>query len=84
MAVMLSNALKFAGKAAGAPGMLTLYAFEDHADIHSWAAAAMADMVHSGIFKGVTDTRLAPQITVTRAQASVSIKRLLQTANFIN
>ncbi|RAV23076.1 S-layer homology domain-containing protein [Paenibacillus contaminans] len=84
MAVMLSNALTFAGKAASAPGKLTLYAFEDHADIRLWAEAAMAHMIQSGIFTGVTDTRLAPQDTVTRAQAAVSIKRLLQNANFIN
>ncbi|WP_214626350.1 S-layer homology domain-containing protein [Paenibacillus agaridevorans] len=84
MAVMLSNALKFANKTAGAPGRLDLQAFEDHADINQWAVAAMADIVHSHIFKGVTETRLVPQGTVTRAQATVSIKRFLQTANFIN
>lgn len=84
MAVILSNALRFAGKPATAPGKLTLYAFEDHADIRPWAEASAAQMVQARIFTGVTDTRFAPQDEVTRAQAAVAVKRLLQAAGFIN
>ncbi|WP_409341705.1 cadherin-like beta sandwich domain-containing protein [Paenibacillus sp. MBLB4367] len=84
MAVILSGALTFAGKPPAAAGKLTLYAFEDHTAIRSWAEASAVHMVQNGILSGMTETRFAPQEPVTRAQAAVAIKRLLQAAGFIN
>ncbi|MBP1988790.1 cadherin-like beta sandwich domain-containing protein [Paenibacillus eucommiae] len=86
MAVIVSNALMFADKSIAVAGKLNplLDVFEDKASITSWAKVAAAQMLESGIMTGITDHQFAPQKLSTRAQAAVVIKRLLQTAGFMN
>ncbi|RAV21406.1 S-layer homology domain-containing protein [Paenibacillus contaminans] len=86
MAVMLSNALLFANKPIAVAGKLLplLAGFEDKSAISSWAQVAAAQMLESGMMRGITEHQFAPQDKATRAQAAVVIKRMLQTAGFMN
>lgn len=86
MAVMLSRALAFVDKPIAVTGdLLPLVAgFRDKATISPWAQVAVAQMVKSGVITGISSQRFAPQDLATRAQAAVMIKRVLQTAGFIN
>ncbi|MEW5897942.1 MAG: S-layer homology domain-containing protein [Bacillota bacterium] len=83
MAVMITRALKAAGK----PATLTqaqitevLKAYADRAEVSPWATQAMAEAVSTGIVKGRTATTLVPQGTATRAEAVVMLKRLIDAA----
>lgn len=86
MAVMLANALAFANKSVSVTGKLLplLAVFEDKAAIGPWAQVAAAQMAESGIMTGQTERQFAPQDLATRAQAAVVVKRMLQTAGFMN
>lgn len=86
MAVMLSRALAFVDKPIAVTGeLLPLTAgFRDQAAISPWAQVAVAQMVKSGVITGINSKRFAPHDLATRAQAAVVIKRVLQTAGFIN
>ncbi|MBP1992978.1 cadherin-like beta sandwich domain-containing protein [Paenibacillus eucommiae] len=86
MAVMLSNALLFANKPIAVAGKLLplLAVFEDKSAISPWAQVAAAQMLESGMMTGITEHQFAPQDKATRAQAAVVIKRMLQTAGFMN
>ncbi|MBP1991671.1 S-layer homology domain-containing protein [Paenibacillus eucommiae] len=86
MAVIAANALSFADKSVALAGKFNplLAVFEDKAAISSWAQVAAAQMLESGVMAGITEHQFAPQNMATRAQSAVVIKRLLQTAGFIN
>lgn len=85
MTVMIARSLKLAGKTT--PAITTgetLSAFTDRSLIADWAQSAAAVSVREGIVNGVAEGQFAPADEVTRAQAAVMLKRMLQTAKFIN
>jgi len=84
MAVIVSNALSFAGKSVAVPRKRMLDAYQDKAAISSWARVAVAQMLESGVMTGIKEHQFAPQNKATRAQAVVVIKRLLQAVEFIH
>ncbi len=55
-----------------------LAAFDDSADIPDWAVAGMAEAVRLDLLKGRSATQLAPQETVTRAEAATLLARMLR------
>ncbi|CAG7650793.1 hypothetical protein PAESOLCIP111_06177 [Paenibacillus solanacearum] len=61
-----------------------LSGFNDAADIADWAKASVALLVNKGILQGDEQQHIAPQAAVTRAQAAVMLKRLLQQAGLID
>ncbi|MFD0715466.1 glycosyl hydrolase family 18 protein [Paenibacillus sp. GCM10027626] len=83
MAVMISNALAYAGKhpTAGDQG-LAVYA--DRNEIAAYARTAMGQMVDSRIMLGVSSTKLGPRAEVTRAEAAVTVMRMLRAAELAN
>lgn len=83
MAVMVAQALAFAGKEAAADRG-ALVKFTDRTSISDWAAAAVAQAVAAGILSGMTDGTFAPSDHATRAQAAAVLKRLLQYTEFID
>ncbi len=81
MSVMMSRALKAAGKTAP-PG--TGAAFADEGRIPAWAAEAVDAGVAAGLVEGTSGNRFAPEAQATRAEAAAMLKRLLKFADFIN
>lgn len=85
MSVMLMRAVKLAGirteenSASGA-----LADFADRGDISGWATAAVSQAVDVGLLDGRGDGRFVPGGTATRAEGAAVLKRLLQTAGFVN
>ena len=77
LAVMLANAMKYAGKTSSADAMV-LNAFQDQKTISSFATSSLALMVDQKIMQGVSSKLLAPQGTVTKAQATVTVMRMLR------
>ncbi|WP_166243357.1 S-layer homology domain-containing protein [Paenibacillus turpanensis] len=55
----------------------------DRESISEWAEAGAANSVEAGIVSGKDDTQLAPKNNMTRAEAAVMIKRLLQQSDLI-
>lgn len=78
LAVILQRVLK--EKAPAAPAK-QLQKFDDAAAVSGWSAEAMSLMVQEGILNGVTDTRIEPKSTTTRAQMAVILVRLLERWN---
>jgi fibronectin type 3 domain-containing protein len=64
-----------------AKAALSLY--EDASDISTWARDSVAANLLSGIVNGRSEERLAPGATMTRAEAAVIVRRLLQFGNLI-
>lgn len=81
MAVMMSRALKAAGKAAPSGAHP---AFADQGQIPSWAADAISASAAAGLVEGTSGNRFAPAAQATRAEAAAMLKRLLKYAEFIN
>ncbi len=81
MAVMMSRALKAAGKSA--PSGATAV-FADEGQIPAWAAEAVDAGVAAGLVEGTSGNRFAPEAQATRAEAAAMLKRLLKFADFIN
>ncbi|MNF11616.1 Endo-1,4-beta-xylanase A precursor [compost metagenome] len=81
MAVMMSRALKAAGKSA--PSGATIV-FADEGQIPAWAAEAVDAGVAAGLVEGTSGNRFAPEAQATRAEAAAMLKRLLKFADFIN
>ncbi|TVX95945.1 glycosyl hydrolase family 18 protein [Cohnella terricola] len=80
LATVLEQAMAFVGVANRTdPAALT--PFKDRADIAPFAQGAMALMTERKILNGVSETKLAPLATVTKAQATVSVMRMLRTLN---
>lgn len=76
MAIMIANALKYAGKDQQADKD-ALSAFKDKAKIGSYAQNAVAQLVQSGVLNGMGDGTFAPKGLATRAQAAVILDRML-------
>jgi 2',3'-cyclic-nucleotide 2'-phosphodiesterase (5'-nucleotidase family) len=81
MAVMMSRALKAAGKPAPSG---TAAVFADEGQIPAWAADAVDAGVAAGLVEGTSGNRFAPEAQATRAEAATMLKRLLKFADFIN
>ncbi|MNI13483.1 Endo-1,4-beta-xylanase A precursor [compost metagenome] len=77
LAVILANAMKYAGKdkvaAASIPDT-----FKDQDEIAAYAKTAMALMVDHKIIQGMATDQLAPQANVTREQIIVTVMRMLR------
>jgi len=80
MAVMLRNALAYAGQSTQAQ-LTVLAPFADRSSIGGFAQAAVALMVQEKIMLGISATSIDPRSEVTKAQAAVAILRMLRAAN---
>ncbi|MNC66548.1 hypothetical protein D3C75_1169590 [compost metagenome] len=58
--------------------------YADGAEISIWAKDAAKQLSGVGIFAGREGGRFAPAAQITRAEAAVVVKRLLQAVKFIN
>ncbi|TVY07455.1 S-layer homology domain-containing protein [Paenibacillus cremeus] len=84
---MISRAVKFAGKQKTLDKekqTQLLAKFSDAKSIGSWAAPSVAQSVDSGLIDGLSDKEFAPKTNATRAQATVMLKRLLASIEFMN
>ncbi|MNH97206.1 Endo-1,4-beta-xylanase A precursor [compost metagenome] len=86
LAVLLARSLKLTGESSEARDSKEeeLLAFDDRGHIADWAQNAVAQMVREGITNGVSEHKFAPTDKVTRAQAVVMLRRMLQIVDFIN
>ena len=89
MAVMLGRAISFAqsheNNASSNPDAGNKLAmFSDSANIPAWAVKDIEHMLAAGIMQGVTANTFEPAAPVTRAQATVALRRMLQHLTFIN
>ncbi|SMF69629.1 chitinase [Paenibacillus uliginis N3/975] len=83
IAVMLANAMKYAGKTGEAKAGV-LGHFVDQSAISSYAKSSVAFIVQEQIMNGVSKTRLDPQSNVTKAQTAVSVMRMLRSLQLSN
>ncbi|MCD9022487.1 discoidin domain-containing protein [Cohnella silvisoli] len=85
MGVMLSKAYRLAGGTPiEAEQSTALASFADGAAVSGWAQTRLAEMVHLGFIKGISNSLLAPRANANRAEAVVILTRLLQHVKFIN
>ncbi|TXK85839.1 S-layer homology domain-containing protein [Paenibacillus sp. N3.4] len=85
MAAMMNRSVQRVGKAMESGSQdAVLTPFKDRDAIDGWAKESMAVTLQNGLIQGVTDTLLDPHANATRAQAAVSLKRLLVYIHFIN
>ncbi|MBD0379587.1 S-layer homology domain-containing protein [Paenibacillus sedimenti] len=86
MAVMLSRAAKFAGQPITLKSTSSdlLNGFKDREKIQAWALNEIAEAVQAGFVRGMGDSGFVPGEKATRAQAAVTVKRLLDYLKFIN
>lgn len=83
MALMLSRALKAAGKPVKAASNIMI-GFADRDEVSAWAKDAIGQMLESGIISGMSETALKPMQNATRAQATVMLKRFLTFVGYMN
>ncbi len=76
LAVILANALHYAGQ-SGQADLSTLSRFQDQATISGYAKASVALVVEQQIMLGVSPTAFDSLSKVTKAQAAVTVMRLL-------
>ncbi|MEF3310022.1 S-layer homology domain-containing protein [Paenibacillus sp. GYB004] len=82
---MIARSLRVAGQTAPSNSAgEALSAFNDRSGITELAQSAAAAAVREGIVNGVAEGQFAPADDVTRAQAAVMLKRMLQAVQFIN
>lgn len=82
MAVMIGRAIRFAGSEANQKFVLT--SLKDALEIGNWAAVDVQHMLATGIMENGNGYKFEPLKPVTRADATVALKRMLQQLNFIN
>ncbi|MCM3626896.1 S-layer homology domain-containing protein [Paenibacillus glycanilyticus] len=78
-AVILAKALAYAGISARTDSN-ALNRFTDRNKVSGYAVSSVALLVERGIMNGVSASRLAPQATVTKEQATVLIMKTLRSA----
>ncbi len=85
MSIMIARALAFAGSKVDVSAKQTslLSAFADQAAISSSAQTAVAQAVETKIVRGDSKGNFSPKANATRAEAAVTIKRLLEYLKFI-
>ncbi|WP_199622183.1 S8 family serine peptidase [Paenibacillus alkalitolerans] len=85
MAVMISRAMKFAGKPAEGAIKINLQSkYKDGAKISTWAQEAVLAANEAHIVTGRPDGSFAPGADASRAEAATMLKRLLAYLEFIN
>lgn len=77
MAVILNNAMKIAGGDSGADIRL-LEKYKDHTQVAAYAKPSLAQMIDKRIMNGVSASRLDPLSDATKAQAVVTVMRMLR------
>ncbi|WP_246132332.1 X2-like carbohydrate binding domain-containing protein [Paenibacillus hemerocallicola] len=87
--VIIAKAMKITqlqSKQAKAPQAWTplVSDFTDRAAIADWATASIEDALKAGLVTGRNGSKLAPKDTVTRAEITVLVQRLLQKSQLIN
>lgn len=81
--VIIARAMRLAGlEGAKASGKLLL-PFGDADAVSDWAADGIASSLQAGIVTGRSETVLAPQDYVSRAEVAVMVRRLLSKADLI-
>ncbi|WP_187768176.1 S-layer homology domain-containing protein [Paenibacillus sp. PL91] len=83
MVAMMIRAIKAGGKEIQADQAL-LNRFADLSDIAQWSREAVSQALKAGLIQGMSDKTFAPGEPATRAQAAVTLKRMLQSLQFIN
>lgn len=83
-AVMAARAAAAAGSRISDAGQREWVAYADEVQISAWAKEAVAQMNEAGIFAGRDGSSFAPEAALTRAEAAVVVKRLLQAVKFMN
>ena len=58
--------------------------FEDASDISAYAAEGVEACVSAGLVTGRSESSIAPQAQITRAEVAVIVQRLLQKSGLIN
>ena len=84
--VVMSKAMAITGlkdKLAVRTSEELLHPFADASAVSAWARSGVADGVHAGIVSGRSADALVPQGYVTRAEAAVMIRKLLQQSGLI-
>lgn len=61
-----------------------LGAYRDAAEVSLWAMQPIAEMLKAGLLSGRGADKLAPHSAITRAEAAVLVRRLLQAAHLIS
>jgi hypothetical protein len=85
MASLISKALTITGKTVSVDGQVEqiISKFNDKADVSAWASTDTAKVTQAGIMQGNAGS-FSPKAFADRAQAAVTLKRLLQYLQFIN
>lgn len=83
MVVMIVRAMELGGKVVQAD-TARLAKFADRSAISEWSQDAVSGSVAAGIIRGVSDSAFAPEAQATRAEATVILKRALQSMDFMN
>ena len=84
--VIIARAMGITGLKGKLPAQsadVVLQAFGDADQASGWAIAGIADAVQAGIVHGRSTGSLAPQETISRAEAAAMIERLLQESGLI-
>ncbi|WP_164744438.1 S8 family serine peptidase [Paenibacillus xylaniclasticus] len=88
MAVIVARALQFIASSSGTAmaehSSADLDKFKDMNQISSWARDSVQLLLAKHIIEGVSSTTYAPSRTVSRAEMTVVLKRLLEAIEFIN
>jgi hypothetical protein len=88
MAVMIARAMKFVDSTSGLAKAdnqtISVSAAKDTALIPKWAAGDIKNLLNKGIMETGIDGKFEPALPVTRANAVVSLKRMLQKLSLIN
>ncbi|OAB39732.1 DUF2252 family protein [Paenibacillus macquariensis] len=85
MAVMIVKAAELSGKSLRASNTSgNVDAFKDASQISTWAQDAVEATHQAGIINGDGNGNFSPTAPVTRAQAAVMFKQLLQAIQFMN
>ncbi|MDI4648584.1 M4 family metallopeptidase [Cohnella hashimotonis] len=83
LAVMLGRAIAYAGGLPKDAGKASSGASVDAAKIPAWAAADAQALLAAGIMRNRADGSFAPAAPVTRAEAAVSLMRMLERLQLI-
>lgn len=83
MAVMMDNAVYFAGKRPGSDASM-LAGFKDQSEVSAFARQSVARLLELQIINGVSATSLVPKSHATKAQAAVVVMRMLRVLELSN
>ncbi|MFS0723842.1 S-layer homology domain-containing protein [Paenibacillus sp. 1P07SE] len=85
LAVILSNTLTYLGRGGELQSAIEhSLAYADAAEISAWAVESVGLATEIGLMQGRSDHAFAPMGMITRAEAAVVLRRLLQHVGFIN